>query len=146
MGTFEDCLGQHRQQAAAEYSNENPRRDVADPEIHTRPDEVDNDAQIGELDGKPHVRPARQQLKLTTGPFGQIQNDRIDISHLPWNKRTKRRYLERSRLQRRTDTAQAKRVPLLMSFELPRLTVAAPYDQIVSTVFPRVIQLSRRKT
>jgi hypothetical protein len=69
---FEDCLRQHVQQAAAEQPECQSYRDVLAPENHPRPYEVHDDAEIRELDGKPHVRPACQPLKLTTEPFSQV--------------------------------------------------------------------------
>jgi hypothetical protein len=69
---LEDCLSQYIQQAAAEEPECYSCRDVAAPEIHTRPYEVHDDVQIRELDSKPHIRSACQQLKPTTEPFGQV--------------------------------------------------------------------------
>ena len=61
--------------------------EAAAPEIHARPHEVDDDAEIRELDGKPHIRPACQHLKLAAEPFGQVQDGRIDVRHRSSNDR-----------------------------------------------------------
>ena len=71
-GHLENRLSQQIQQATAEERKGYSCRDVAAPEIRTRPYEVHDDAEIRELDSKPHVRPACQQLNLVTEPFGQV--------------------------------------------------------------------------
>lgn len=86
-GLFEDGLGEHVQQTAEGQPKYYPNRDVAAPEIYIGPDEVHDevhdDAQVRELEGKPHVGPARQQLKLVAEPFGKVQYRQVDVRHFP---------------------------------------------------------------
>ena len=78
---LENRLGERVQEPSAEYGERDSHLDVADPEEQRRPHEIHDDAQVGELNRKPHVRPAGQQLKLVTAPFGEIEECGIDVGH-----------------------------------------------------------------
>jgi hypothetical protein len=81
-GILEDRLRERVQHAAAEHGHHDPQHDVATlPDIQTGPREVHDDAEVGELEGQPHVGPSRQPLKRLAGPFGQVEDDRIDVDH-----------------------------------------------------------------
>jgi hypothetical protein len=77
----ENGLRQHVTQAGAEEPDSDPKRHVGAPERHTRPDEIDDDAEVRELGGQPHVRPAGQPLKPVAAPFEAVQDGRIQVRH-----------------------------------------------------------------
>ena len=73
---FEDGLGQHIQESAAEKRHEQPRCDLAAAQgIHDCPHEVHDDADVRQLNSQPNVRPAGQSLKLPAGSFDEIQEE-----------------------------------------------------------------------
>jgi hypothetical protein len=74
-------LAQHVEQAAAEQRHQQPRPRIGDGEIHAGPHEVDDDAQVRQLDGEPHVGPAGQQLKPAARLLNQVENDVVDVGH-----------------------------------------------------------------
>jgi hypothetical protein len=49
--------------------------------MHPGPDEKNNDAEVGQLEGQPHVGPTGQHLKPTAQPLCQIQQGGIDENH-----------------------------------------------------------------
>src|SRR5262249_33288624 len=57
-GVLEDRLRERVQHAGAEQTDEDARRELSPPEVHRRPDEVHDDAEVRELDAEPHVGPA----------------------------------------------------------------------------------------
>jgi hypothetical protein len=83
---LEDCLRQEVQQSTAEQPQNNPRHHVSPAKIHIGPheihDEVDDDAQVRELERQPHVRPACQDLKLVTQPFDEVEEAQVEVRHL----------------------------------------------------------------
>ena len=79
---LEDRLGQQGQHASAEERQCHPREAGNGPEIDASPDEVDDDAEIRELEGQPHVRATGKDLKPTTEALDQVKEGQIDVNHL----------------------------------------------------------------
>ena len=79
---LEDRLRQQGQHASAEEGQRDPCETGDGPEIDACPDEVDDDAEIRELEGQPHVRATREDLKPATEALDQVQEGQIDVDHL----------------------------------------------------------------
>jgi hypothetical protein len=60
---LEQRLHQYVQHAGAKQSDKDPEAGFGTPERRTRPQEVDDDAQVRQLEGEPHIAPAGQPLK-----------------------------------------------------------------------------------
>jgi hypothetical protein len=79
---LEDCPRQHEEHAATDERDENTQRQIPAYKIETgSPEEIHHDAQVGELKGKPHVRPAGPHLEPAAHSLGEIQHGRIDVRH-----------------------------------------------------------------
>jgi hypothetical protein len=78
---LEHGLRQGVEQHRAEQPDEDARHQVAADEVRGRPDEVHDDAQVGELDREPDVRPPGEDLKPAAAPLRKIQDRRIDECH-----------------------------------------------------------------
>jgi putative ABC transport system permease protein len=80
--TLEQRPRQHVENSAAEQRDEDAHRQVcAQPVERRHPDEVDDDAGVGELEGDPHVRPAGPGLEPAAQSFGEIEYGRIEVRH-----------------------------------------------------------------
>jgi hypothetical protein len=78
-GHLENGPGERQQDASTEEGDEQAQHHVGAREVEAgRPDEIHDDAEVGELDREPHVRPAGQQLKPAGASFGQIEQCGVD--------------------------------------------------------------------
>src|SRR6185503_7854418 len=68
-------------EAAAKCRQRNPERPAANPKMHSGPDKKHDDAEVGQLEGQPHVGPASEHLKPAAQPLREIQKGRIDVKH-----------------------------------------------------------------
>jgi hypothetical protein len=78
---LEHRLREHVKNAAAERADQDAGQQRRVPEVQTGPDEVDDHAQIRELDRQPDVRPAGQPLEAVAEELNGVQDGRVDVRH-----------------------------------------------------------------
>jgi hypothetical protein len=78
---LEECLREQIKQAAAERRQRNPEQTAANPEVHPGPDKEDDDTEVRQLKGQPHVGSACEHLKPAAQPLREIQQGGIDVKH-----------------------------------------------------------------
>src|SRR5262249_39210941 len=69
--------------AAAEDADRDPQPQRRRPEVQPRPDEVDDDAEVGQLDREPHVGAAGRPLEPVAARLDDVEQGRVDVSHRP---------------------------------------------------------------
>ncbi len=77
----EHGLCQEIQEPGAEQRKVHALHGIAAPRVQHRPNEVDDDAEVRQLEREPDVRPPGEYLELAAAELDRVENGRIDVPH-----------------------------------------------------------------